>query len=153
MGEARRLDRAEQVLGPLRRFADQAHRGSFGKLAEAEQGGEVRLCRERHHGNRFGCQGRLDLVDVEERRDEDAVLADEGWVVARPLGQILHQHAVHGERQLGLELLAEARDLRPVALDHERPGPLRFSGSGDRGPGRRGGEEFLCGVAEPPRPL
>ena len=97
---------------------------------------------------------RLYFMDVEEGRDDDAVAGEKGRVLGDALLELLGEHAVHRQRQLGLDGLAVAVELLPVALDQQGAelGRARTT-AGLRRAGRHGGEQLLVGEAQPARLL
>ena len=88
---------------------------------------------------------------MEERRDHHAVAGQETGLLGHARRELLDEDAVHRNGQGGLELLAIARELLPVAL-HEQ-------GAHARGSGIRAGMRSACGhrheqllVGEPESP-
>src|SRR5215470_395169 len=150
--EARRLHGAKEVLAPGGGGADEADRGTFRQFREAQERLDAGLGEEGDHGGAVHGHAALHLVDVEERGDDDAIALEEAGI-APDLGlEFLHQHAIHVERQLRLELVAVARELGVVAFDEDAPLPGRL-GHLPGGPARgQRGQELVLGEAQAARP-
>src|SRR5215831_10316364 len=150
--QPRRLHGAEEVLAARRGDADEAHGGTFRQFREAQERLDAGLGEEGDHGGAVHGHAALYLVDVEEGGDDDAIALEEAGVT-RSLGlELLHEHAIHVQGQLRLELVAVTGQLGVVAFHQDRPvagDPAYLAGGPARG---HGGQELVLGEAEAARP-
>src|SRR5713101_3165495 len=115
--ESRGLDRAEEVLAAVRGGADEADGRSLRQLGQPEERLDAGFGEQRYSRRPVRRHDTLDLVDVEEGRDDGAVAFEEARIPRELRLEFVDEHPVHLERQLGFELIAVARQLRVVALD------------------------------------
>src|SRR6266508_1728520 len=151
--EPRRLDGAKQVLSAPRRGADEADGRSLGQLGQPQQRLDAGLGQQRDRGRSVRRQNALDLMDVEEGRDHGSVTLEEAGIACGLRLELVHEHPVHLEWQLRLELVAVARQLRVVALDEHGPAARDLGRAASRRARGQRGQEFVLGEAEPAHAL
>src|SRR5262252_5526225 len=150
--QPRRLHGPEEILAARRGGADEAHGGTLRQFREAQERLDAGLGEEGDHGRAVHGHAALHLMNVKEGGDDDAIALEEAGIAPGLGVEFLHQHAIHVERQLRLELIAVARQLGVVAFDEHGPLPDRL-GHLPRGPARgEGGHELVLGEAQATRP-
>src|SRR5215467_2123522 len=146
--QPRRLHGPEEILAARRGGADEAHGGTLRQFREAQERLDAGLGEEGDHGRAVHGHAALHLMNVKEGGDDDAIALEEAGIAPGLGVEFLHQHAIHVERQLRLELIAVARQLGVVAFDEHGPLPDRL-GHLPGGPARgEGGHELVLGEAQ-----